>query len=79
MDDDCPTAAAPTVALNPVCARLIERAQDWPHSSVRAHLSARHDGLVDVRPLLDRAPNIADLLDADADDPGFGSCCAATS
>ncbi len=42
------------------------------HSSVRAHLSARDDGLAAERPLLDRAPNFADLLDTDPDDPGFG-------
>jgi hypothetical protein len=27
------------VALNPVRARLVERARDWPWSSVRAHLA----------------------------------------
>jgi putative transposase len=37
----------------------------------RAHLSAEDDGLADVRPLLDRAPNFADLLDTDPADPGF--------
>ncbi len=52
-------------------ARLVERAADWPHSSVGAHLAGRGDGLVEVRPLLDRAPNFADLLDTDPDDPAF--------
>ena len=66
-------AAARTVALNPVRARLVERARDWPHSTVRAHLAGRDDGLVEVRPLLDRAPNFADLLDADPDDPAFAA------
>ena len=55
--------AARYVALNPVRARLVERADDWPHWSVRAHLSGRDDALVDVRPLLDRASSFADLLD----------------
>src|SRR5271157_6444083 len=32
-----------------------------------------------MRPLLDRAPNFADLLDADPDDPAFGPRCAATN
>jgi putative transposase len=73
MDEDHLMAAARYVALNPVRARLVERAADWPHSSVRAHLSARDDGLVAVRPLLDRAPNFADLLDTDPDDPGFAA------
>ncbi len=71
MDEDHLMAAARYVALNPVRARLVERAWDWPHSSVRAHLAGRDDGLVTVRPLLDRAPRFADLLDTDADDPAF--------
>jgi hypothetical protein len=52
-------------------ARLVERAGDWPRSSVGAHLAGRNDGLVRVRPLLDRAPRFADLLDAD--DPAFAA------
>lgn len=66
-------AAARYVALNPVRARLVDRARDWPHSSVRAHLSGRDDGLVCVRPLIDRAPRFADLLDGDADAPEFAA------
>jgi hypothetical protein len=42
------------VALNPVRARLVARAEDWPWSSVRAHLAGKEDELVTVRPLLDR-------------------------
>jgi len=61
------------VALNPVRARLVERAWDWPHSSVGAHLAGRDDGLVRVQPLIDRAPRSADLLDTDADDPAFAA------
>jgi putative transposase len=68
MDEDHLMTAARYVALNPVRARLVERAQDWPWSSVRAHLQGRSDGLVDVRPLLDRvAGRFADLLDGDPD------------
>jgi putative transposase len=37
MDEDH-LMAARTVALNPVMARLAERAQDWPWSAARAHL-----------------------------------------
>jgi putative transposase len=36
-------------------------------------LAGRSDGLVDVGPLLRRAANFADLLDADADDPAFAA------
>jgi putative transposase len=73
MDEDHLTAAARHVALNPVRARLASRAQDWPHSSVRPHLAGRGDGLVDVKPLLGRAPRFADLLDMDPDDPRFAA------
>jgi putative transposase len=73
MDEDHLMAAARYVALNPVRARLVERAWDWPHSSVGAHLSGRDDGLVRVQPLLDRAPRFADLLDAAGDDPAFAA------
>ncbi len=64
-------AAARYVALNPVRARLVERAWDWPHASVRAHLAGRDDGLVDVKPLLDMAPRFADLLDSGRDEAAF--------
>ena len=73
MDEDHLMAAARYVALNPVRARLVGRAWDWPHSSVRAHLAGRDDGLVRVQPLIDRAPRFADLLDTDADDPAFAA------
>jgi hypothetical protein len=62
LDEEHLMNAARYVALNPVRARLVQRAEDWPHSSVRAHLVGRDDGLVSVRPLLDRAPPLADLL-----------------
>ena len=40
------------VELNPVRAKLVARAEDWPWSSARAHLSGRDDSLVKVAPLL---------------------------
>jgi putative transposase len=49
----------------------VRRAEDWPHSSGRAYLAGRDDGLVRVRPLLDRAPRFADLLDADSEPEAF--------
>ena len=42
------------VELNPVRAGLATRPEDWPHSSVRAHLACRTDGLVEPRALLER-------------------------
>jgi len=71
MDEDHLIAAVRYVSLNPVRARLVARAEAWPWSSVRAHLAGADDGLVSVRPVLDRAPRFADLLRTDADDVAF--------
>lgn len=46
--------AARYVELNPVRAGLVGSAAAWPWSSARAHLAGRDDGLVKVRPLLQR-------------------------
>ena len=73
MDEDHLMAAARYIALNPVRARLVERAQDWPHSSVRAHLAGRDDALVEVGPLLERAPRFADLIAAGPDEAAFAA------
>ena len=39
------------VELNPVAARLAARAEDWPWSSARAHVSGKADGLTDLAAL----------------------------
>jgi putative transposase len=52
MDEPYLLAAARYVELNPVRARLVASAGDWPWSSARAHLSGRDDQLVKVAPLL---------------------------
>jgi putative transposase len=70
MDDSHLIAAVCYVSLNPVRARLVARAQDWPWSSVRAHLASADDGLVVVRPVLDRMPHFAELLSANQEE-GF--------
>jgi putative transposase len=41
------------VALNPVRAGLVARAQDWRWSSVHAHLSAADDGITALAPVLE--------------------------
>ena len=70
MDEAHLLAAARYVSLNPVRARLVERAEDWAWSSVRAHLAGVDDALVTERPLLDREPEFARLLsETDDDDP----------
>ena len=43
MDEAHLAHAARYVALNPVRARLCERAVNWPWSSARAHLAGRDD------------------------------------
>ncbi len=59
------------VRLNAVRARLVARAEDWPWSSVRAHMIGADDGLVTVRPVLDRIPHFAELLST-TEDQDFG-------
>ena len=44
---------------------------DARHWSVRAHLAGRDDGLVRVKPLLDRAPRFADLIESEPDAAAF--------
>jgi len=71
MDEAHLAAAARYIALNPVRAKLVTRAQDWPWSSVHAYLTGRDDGLTMTRPLRDRFPNFADLLDLGPDEAAF--------
>ena len=56
------------VSLNPVRARLVARPEEWKWSSVRAHLSGADDGLVKVRPVLDRIPHLKELLKVETED-----------
>ena len=67
MDETHLAHAARYVALNPVRARLSERAEDWPWSSARAHLAGRDDELVEVAPLLERIGDFAAFLGKDED------------
>lgn len=55
VDEDWLLACARYVELAPVRAGLALRARDWRWSSVRAHLAARDDELVNASPLLERA------------------------
>lgn len=67
MDEAHLAHAARYVALNPVRARLCDRAQDCPWSSARAHLSGEDDELVEVAPLLERLGDFAAFLGAEED------------
>ena len=62
MDEQHTLRAAQYIELNPVRAKLVARAEDWPWSSARAHLSGRDDALVKVAPLLSRVGDWARFL-----------------
>ena len=62
MDEQHLAAALRYVALNPVRARLVKRAQDWPWSSTRAHVRGKDDGVTALKPIRDRFPSFAELL-----------------
>jgi putative transposase len=53
MDDAHLMTAVRYVELNPVRAKLVKRAQDWPWSSARAHVDAKGDGFTDLAALAD--------------------------
>ena len=72
MDEPHLRAAARYVALNPVRAGLVARAEDWPWASTRAHLQGKDDELVAVAPLLSRIPDFAALLET-GDEPDAGT------
>jgi putative transposase len=71
MDEAHLGAALAYGALNPVRARLVQRAQDWPWSSVHAHLSGRDDGLTTPGPVAQRYPRFADLIASGPDEAAF--------
>jgi len=67
MDETHLMVAARYVALNPVRAKLVAQAQNWPWSSARAHLAGQDDGLVSVAPVIERVNGrFADLLETEA-------------
>lgn len=68
MDEAHLAAAVRYIALNPVRARLVERARDWRWSSVHAHLDpAVEDGLTATAPLHARYPDLAAAIEAGED------------
>ncbi|MGE3475278.1 MAG: transposase [Rhodospirillaceae bacterium] len=73
MDESYLLACARYVEQNPVRAKLVRRARDWRWSSARAHLERRSDGLVDVNPLLEIAPDWAALLGSPLDGEDYES------
>ena len=68
MDEPHSYAALRYVALNPVRARLVKRAEDWRWSSVRAHFASRDDHVVKVAPALERVGDFEAFLGQDFDE-----------
>ncbi len=64
MDEEHLAAAVRYVCLDPMRARLVEQAQDWPWPSTRAHLSGQE-------PIRQRLPDLAGLLDLDLNEAMF--------
>ena len=77
MDEGHLISAVRYVALNPVRARLVARAQDWAWSSVHAHLAGEDDGLTTVGPVLSRVERFAELIEGDAEIAAFAALRAA--
>ena len=69
LDEEHLVNAVRHVPLNPVRARLVERAADWPWSSRHAHLKRGDDAVTTVAPVLERIGDFAALVDAHADHP----------
>lgn len=72
MDEAHLAAALRYVVLNPVRARLVERAADWAWSSIHALLDPeRDDGLTSTAPVLARQPDLAALIEAGEQEAEF--------
>jgi putative transposase len=57
MDEIYLLAAVRYVERNPVAAGLCEDPHCWQWSSAMAHVKGKSDGVVDVKPMLDRVDN----------------------
>jgi putative transposase len=53
MDEQYLMATVRYVELNPVRAKLCEKAEDWPWSSASSHLARRDDSVTSVKPMLE--------------------------
>lgn len=62
LDDDYLIRAVCYVSLNPVRARLVDSAAEWPWSSVKAHLSGKDSPFVVTGPVLRRCSGRFDAL-----------------
>lgn len=69
MDEKYLLSTVRYVERNPVSARLCDKPVDWRWSSARAHMEGKDDGLVIVKPMLERITNWSDYLRDEDDDP----------
>jgi REP element-mobilizing transposase RayT len=77
VDEEHLKVASGYLSLNPARARLVERAADWPSSSVGTHLGRGDDGLTDVAPSRARIARFADLIETDSNATTSGSAAFA--
>ena len=71
LDEDHLLNAFRYVALNPVRARLVKNAADWPWASTGTYLSGEDDGVTQRGPMLSRFPDMNGLFDSpQIDDKG---------
>ena len=68
MDEAHFVTALRYVALNPVRARLVARAEDWAWSSTRALIAGADDHVVSVAPALERVGDFAAFLGEEFDE-----------
>ena len=68
MDEAHFVTALRYVALNPVRARLVARAEEWAWSSTRALIAGADDHVVSVAPALDRVGDFAAFLGENFDE-----------
>lgn len=68
MDEPHLLSAVRYIELNPVRAGLCNVPQEWPWSSVHAHLAKIDDGVVVVQPMLQRVANWSSYLLDDVND-----------
>jgi putative transposase len=62
VDETYALAAARQLSLAPLAGGLVDHAEDWFWSSTYAHLHGEDDGLVTVRPLLERVRDFEAFL-----------------
>jgi putative transposase len=68
MDEQYLMATARYIEMNPVAAKMVQRPEDYPWSSARAHLRGEDDQLVNVTPLLQLIPDWSGFLQLSSDE-----------